>query len=283
MDSDFSGVSGKRVIVTGPTSGIGEAIARALGREGAALVLACRDTAKGERVAASILGAGGTSDVAVLPVDVASHASVRRFADAYGARFDRLDVVVHNAGLGQSRRVETPEGLEVVFATNVLGYHRLALAVEDLLVSSAPARHVVVASTFAGNLDLDDLQWTARPYDELAVYAQSKACNRLWAWALARRLAGQGVTVNAMAPGFVPQTGLTRNLSPELREAYRHRTGRSVEQGADTAVWLAASSAVQDVTGRFYYDRKELPCEFRDRDTEERLWALCESFSRERS
>jgi NAD(P)-dependent dehydrogenase (short-subunit alcohol dehydrogenase family) len=283
MSPEFAGIAGKRVIVTGPTSGIGEAIAHALGRDGAALVLACRDTAKGERVAASILAEGGTRDVAVLHVDVASQASIRQFADAYRQRFERLDVLVHNAGLGQSRRVETPEGIELVFATNVLGYHRLAVALEDLLVNSAPARQVIVASTFAGNLDLDDLQWRVRPYEELAVYAQAMACNRLWSWALARRLAGRGVAVNAMAPGFVPQTGLTRNLSPELREAYRGRTGLSVEQGADTAAWLAAGSAVHGVTGRFYYDRKELPCELRDREAEERLWAICESFSREGS
>jgi NAD(P)-dependent dehydrogenase (short-subunit alcohol dehydrogenase family) len=279
MTSELTGITGKRVLITGPTSGIGEAIAHALGQEGAALVLACRDSAKGERVAADILAAGGTGDVTVLHVDVASHVSIRQFADAYRARFDRLDVLVHKAGLGQTRRVETPEGIELVFATNVLGYHRLAVALEDLLLRSAPARQVVVASTFAGNLDLDDVQWTARAYEELAVYAQSKACNRLWSWALARRLADRGVTVNAMAPGFVPQTGLTRNLSPQLRDVYRGRSGRSVQQGADTAVWLAASPAVRGVTGRFYYDRQELPCEFRGRQAEERLWALCESFS----
>jgi NAD(P)-dependent dehydrogenase (short-subunit alcohol dehydrogenase family) len=134
----------------------------------------------------------------------------------------------------------------------------------------------MVASTFAGHLDLDDLQWTRRPYDELAAYAQSKACDRLLSWALARRLEPRGVTVNAMAPGFVPDTGLSRNLSPALRESYRGRTGRSVQQGADTAVWLASSAELDAVTGRFFYDRAELPCEFRDLDSEEKLWSICE-------
>jgi NAD(P)-dependent dehydrogenase (short-subunit alcohol dehydrogenase family) len=269
----------KRIVITGPTSGIGEEIAYQLGRAGTALVLACRDVAKGEQVAARILAAGGTTDVTVLPLDAASQQSILDFAEAYRQRYDRLDVLVNNAGLGHGQRLETPEGLELVFATNVLGYHRLSLALSDLLARSAPSRIVVVASTFASDPDLDDLQWTRRPYEELAAYAQSKACNRLLSWALARRLEARGVTVNAMAPGFVPQTGLSRNLSPDLREAYSRRTGRPVAQGADTAVWLALSPEVDGVTGRFFYDRAELPCELRDTTREEKLWAICQAFT----
>jgi NAD(P)-dependent dehydrogenase (short-subunit alcohol dehydrogenase family) len=268
----------KRIIVSGATSGIGEEIAYQLGRAGAALVLGCRDVRKAERVAARILDEGGTTDVVVLPLDAASQTSIQDFSRAYRQRFDQLDVLVNNAGLGHGQRLETPEGVELVFATNVLGYHRLSVALSDLLVHSAPSRVVVVASTFASNLDLDDLQWTRRQYEELAAYAQSKACNRLFSWALARRLEPRGVTVNAMAPGFV-QTGLSRNLSPELRDAYRRRTGRPVAQGADTAVWLALSPEVEGVTGRFFYDREELPCEFRDTAREERLWAICQGFT----
>lgn len=266
----------QRILVTGATSGIGEQTARQLGRAGAALVLACRDVAKGERVAQSIRAEGGTTDVVVLPYDAASQVAIQELARTCRERFGRLDVLVNNAGLGHGQRLETPEGLELVFATNVLGYHRLSLALLDLLEAGAPSRIVVVASTFASHLDLDDLQWTRRPYDELAAYAQSKACNRLWSWALARRLAVRGVTVNAMAPGFVPQTGLSRNLSPELRAAYSQRTGRTAAEGADTAVWLATSSDVEGVTGGFYFDRRELPCEFRDETDEDRLWAICQ-------
>ena len=131
-----------------------------------------------------------------------------------------------------------------------------------------------VASTFAGDLDLDDLQFERRPYDELQAYAQSKACNRLLTWALARRLEGTGVTANAMAPGFVPATGLSRGLSPDLQRAYARRSGRSLSEGADTAVWLTASPDVAGISGRFFYDRGERPCEFRDRVVEERLWNL---------
>lgn len=269
----------KRIVISGATSGIGEEIAYQLGRAGAALVLACRDVAKGERVAARILAEGGTRDVVVLPFDAASQTSILEFADTCRQRFDRLDVLVNNAGLGHGQRLETPEELELVFATNVLGYHRLSIALAGLLAASAPSRIVVVASTFAGHLDLDDLEWKRRPYEELAAYAQSKACNRMLSWALARRLEPRGVAVNAMAPGFVPQTGLSRNLSPDLREAYRRRSGRPVAHGADTAVWLALSADVEGVTGRFFYDRAELSCEFRDLAGEERLWATCQGLT----
>jgi NAD(P)-dependent dehydrogenase (short-subunit alcohol dehydrogenase family) len=93
-------------------------------------------------------------------------------------------------------------------------------------------------------------------------------------WALARRLEGTGVTANAMAPGFVPATGLARGLSPDRQRAYASRTGRTLTEGADTAVWLATSRDVEGVNGRFFYDRRERPCEFRDMATEERLWQL---------
>jgi NAD(P)-dependent dehydrogenase (short-subunit alcohol dehydrogenase family) len=135
---------------------------------------------------------------------------------------------------------------------------------------------VVVASAFAGDLDLDDLQFTRRPYDGLMAYRQSKACDRLWSWALARRLQPRAITVNAMTPGWVPDTELSRNLLPEVRQA-RARPGRTVAQGADTIVWLASDPAVAEVTGRFFADRRELPCEFRNTQDEETLWRICES------
>ncbi len=267
----------KHVIVTGATSGIGRQIALELGAEGAGLVLACRDVAKAQQVADEIGRRPGASTPVVMPIDTSSQRSIAEFAEAYRRRFSRLDVLVNNAGVGNGTRLKSVDGLELTFATNVLGYQLLSLELLDLLKASAPARIVNVASLFASHLDLDDLQFERRRYDELQAYAQSKACNRLLTWALARRLDGSGVTANAMAPGFVPGTGLSRNLSPELREAYSKRTGRTVEQGADTAVWLASSSEVEGVSGRFFADRREVPCEFRSAEVEERLWKISES------
>jgi retinol dehydrogenase-12 len=170
------------------------------------------------------------------------------------------------------------DGIELTFATNVLGYHRVTCGLLDHFNRDGAARVVVVASAFAGDLDLDDLEFTRRGYDGLLAYRQSKACDRLWSWAVARRLQPRGITVNAMTPGWVPDTELSRNLLPEVRQA-RARPGRTVVQGADTAVWLAASPDVAGLTARFFADRREAPCEFRRHDTEERLWRICEDFA----
>jgi NAD(P)-dependent dehydrogenase (short-subunit alcohol dehydrogenase family) len=260
-------------LITGPTSGIGLQIARDLAATGARLVLACRDLAKGEAVAAELRDMG-SPDVIVKELDAASAPSIAALARSCAADRLRIDVLVNNAGVANSERRVTRDGFELTFATNVLGYHRLSLALLEQLRASPPARIVNVASTFAGDLDLDDLQFERRPYDQLQAYAQSKACNRLLTWALARRAAGIGVTVNAMAPGFVPGTGLTRGLSADLQRIYAGRTGRSPKEGADTATWLASSRDLDGVTGRFFYDRGEWPCELRNQATEARLWRM---------
>ena len=135
----------------------------------------------------------------------------------------------------------------------------------DLLKKSAPSRIVNVASTFASDLDLDDLQFERRPFESFKAYAQSKACNRLLTWAFARRLDGSGVTINAMTPGLITETGLYRNAAPELvKRLNQYSGGRTSAQGADTAVWLASDAEVEGVTNKFFEDRKELPCEFRN-------------------
>lgn len=144
-----------------------------------------------------------------------------------------------------------------------------------MLKASAPSRIVNVASTFASDLDLDDLQFEHRPYDGMKAYAQSKACDRILTWAFARRLEKSGVTVNAMAPGLVPESNLFRRMSVETRRALRQRGGMSVAQGADTAVWLASDPEIEGVSGRLFEQRKEIACHFRNIEDEEKLWDIC--------
>ena len=271
-------MKGKLAIVTGPTSGIGREIATQLAAQGAEVVLACRDVAKGQATLEEIARRTGARAVSVMRVDVASQASIREFAKAFRNTHSRLDVLVNNAGLNSRTRRQSADGIELTLATNVLGYHLLTHELLEILKASAPARIVNVASTYAGNLDIDDLQFTKRPYNPVMAYQQSKACNRLLTWALARRLAGSGVTANAMAPGLV-QTGLYRETRVPVRLLLRiiglfH--GRSVEQGADTAVWLASSPDVEGVSGKLFELRKEIPCQFRNAELEEQLWAACD-------
>ena len=149
----------------------------------------------------------------------------------------------------------------------------------DLLHASAPARIVNVASEYASDLDLDDLQFERRPFESFKVYAQSKACNRLFTWALARRLKGTKVTANAMTPGLVVDTGLYRYASPELVGRLRTYSARTVADGADTAVWLATSPEVEGLTSKFFVDRKKTPCKFRNKTDEEKLWGICENLT----
>jgi NAD(P)-dependent dehydrogenase (short-subunit alcohol dehydrogenase family) len=273
----MNSIAGKRVLITGPTSGIGRQVAIELGRLSAHLVLACRNEAKGRDVAREIAANRHAGSVDVMHLDVSRRQSVQAFVAELVARHPPIDVLVNNAGTVQGERRESADGIELTFATNVLGYHRVTSGVLDHFTTGGTPRIVVVASAFAGDVGLADLEFRRRPYDGLLAYRQSKACDRLWSWALARRLEPRGITVNAMTPGWVPDTELSRNLLPEVRQA-RARPGRTVAQGADTAVWLAASADVAGVTGRFFADRREMPCEFRDHDTEERLWRICEDF-----
>ncbi len=269
-------VNGARIVVTGPTSGLGKKIASQLAARGAQLILACRDVERGEQVAAEIARQASAAEPEVLPVDTSSQASIRDFARKYRQRFDCLDVLVNNAGVLCPQRMTSVDGIELTFATNVIGYHLMTRELLDVLRGSAPARVVNVASTYASDVDLDDLQFESRPYDGMRAYAQSKACDRMLTWALARRLAGSGVTANAMAPGLVMETSLYDRVPDETRDYLAQMPSRTVTEGAETAVWLASAAEMEGVSGVFFEQRAEQPCEFRDVGAEEKLWALCD-------
>jgi len=275
-------MSARTVVITGPTSGIGKEIARGLARLGAPLVLGCRDTAAGERAAAELAREPGAGPLEVLPVDVASPASIQEFAGRVVAAHPRVHVLVNNAAVsrGTNPWSKSAEGIEITFATNVLGYYRVIQALLPALTAAAPARVVNVASTFASDLDLDDLEFQRRPWDAMKAYAQSKACDRLLTWAWSRRLEGTRVTANAMAPGLIVDTGLYRHTPAEVKDRLRQRSSRTPADGADTAVWLASEPGLEGVSGKLFENRKEIPCSFRGREAEERLWSICESFRR---
>jgi NAD(P)-dependent dehydrogenase (short-subunit alcohol dehydrogenase family) len=269
-------IENKRVVITGATSGIGKEVAIGLASLGAQVVLACRDRSRGDAVAAAINAKAEAERAAVMPVDTSDQGSIRAFAGAYRDTYGSVDVLVNNAGVLLADRETSVGGIEVTFATNVLGYYLVTAELLEALRAGAPSRVVNVASTFAGDLDLDDLQFERRPYDGMAAYAQSKACDRMLTWAFARRLQGTAVTVNAMAPGLVLGTSLYRHLPPATKRSLEQYGSRSVPEGAETAVWLASSPALNGVTGRFFEQGTEIPCQFRDQEAEERLWQTCE-------
>jgi retinol dehydrogenase 12 len=275
-------LAGKIALVTGASSGIGQAIAEGLAAQGATVVLAVRNPEKGEAAKAAIARATGSQKLSVLKVNTSEQASVKACAQAFKAKFKKLDMLVNNAGVNLPKQQKTAQGVDLVFATNVLGYYWMTLAFADLLKAAKPARIVNVASTFAGELDLTDLQFSRRKYNGIQAYKQSKACDRLLSWAFARKLAPQGLTVNAMAPGFV-YTGLYREMKGFAALLMRFlglRIGVKVAAGADTAIWLATSPEVKGKTGIFYYKRQATPCEFADQAKENDLMKICAVLSK---
>jgi NAD(P)-dependent dehydrogenase (short-subunit alcohol dehydrogenase family) len=269
-----------RVLITGATSGIGQEVALQLARQGAALILPCRDAGRGNTTAGSIARATGGAKPDVVECDTGSFHSVRRCAAEIRAKYDHLDVLINNAGAQNLERRLSPDGIEATFATNVLGYFLLTSELLDLLKASAPSRIVNVASTYAGGLDLEDLEFKRRAYGNIPAYQQSKQANRMLTWALARRLEGARVTANAMSPGLV-MTGLYRDMKgfgKGFMRVLSKVAGRTLAQGADTVTWLATSAEVEGVSNKFWDKRRELPCKFRDEASEERLWKICETY-----
>jgi NAD(P)-dependent dehydrogenase (short-subunit alcohol dehydrogenase family) len=269
-------LAGKKCLVTGASAGIGLATARDLARLGAHVVMAVRDPEKGEKARRSIVGATGR-EVELALVDLASRTSIRAFARDFAARHPKLDVLVNNAGIWSERRRISPDGVELVWATNVLGYFLVTDLLLPVLKAAGKARVVNVASQLAGGLDVADVQFERRPWSGRAAYAQSKQADRMLTWALARRLEGTGVTANALHPGFVATEifGKGGGLVSLGASLYSKLRGRRPEEGADTVVWLAASPDVEGRSGLFWVDRQERRCRFRDEGGEEALWALC--------
>jgi NAD(P)-dependent dehydrogenase (short-subunit alcohol dehydrogenase family) len=277
----MNSMKSKRVIITGPTSGVGKEIAMQLAEFGAEVILACRDAQKGKEAASEISQRTSATDVVVMEIDTSSHKSIREFAREFRGRYDHLDVLINNAGgnRGALPKVNSVDGIELTFATNVLGYFLLIQELLPLLEKSAPARIVNVASEYASDLDLDDLQFDRRPFESSKAYAQSKACNRMLTWALARRLKGSDVTANAMTPGLITETELYRNSPPQMiQRLAQYSGGRTSAQGAETAVWLASAPELEGVSGKFFEDREEVECQFRNEHNEEKLWSICEGY-----
>jgi len=279
MTDALTDLHGKICVVTGASSGIGKEIARNFCRMGATVVIGCRDRARGDEICRTIAAAPGRAEFEF--VDVSRPTSIRAFAASIIRRHSQVHVLVNNAGIWSRKRQETPDGFELTWATNVLGYHVAATSLLPALRVGAPSRIVYVASTFVRGVDTADPEFRRKPYRGIAAYRQSKGADRMLAWALARRLAGSGVTVNAVHPGGV-NTGIYREARGwwgALMHAWVRSTKLSPEQGADAPTWIAVAPLLQDVTGKFFVGRQETACGLRDECREERLWRICEDMS----
>lgn len=271
-------LTGRVCLVTGANSGIGRAAATALAARRADVYLLCRDRARGEEAVSSIRGATGNAGVHVEVVDVSHLASVRAFVERYAP--SHVDVLIHNAGVLPATRQETPEGLELTLATNVVGPFLLTHLLHAKLAAAGGARVIFVSSggMYAQTLSLDDLQWTRRRFDGVTAYAQTKRMQVVLTEMLARRWSRAEIAVHCMHPGWA-DTPAVRSSIPRFYRVMRNRL-RTPEEGADTVVWLAAARATMP-SGRFWLDRAPQPTHLLPFTVEEprdraRLWRTCQ-------
>jgi NAD(P)-dependent dehydrogenase (short-subunit alcohol dehydrogenase family) len=276
------GMGGKVVLITGGTSGIGKATATALAAMGAGVVVSGRDRERGEAALAEIRRASDSEKVSLMLADLAVQSEVRKLADDFRERHDRLDVLVNNAGLIRSERTETPDGIELTLAVNHLAPFLLTNLLLDLLIESAPSRIITVSSEArrSAEIDFDDLQ-SERRYRAFPVYGMTKKANILFTYELAERLAGTGVVANCVHPGGVNTNFGDDNRSPGilLFRAFKPFM-RTPEQGADTVIYLASSPEARAMSGRCLVDRQEVsPAEPRDEAAQKRLWEVSEKLT----
>ena len=270
-------IRGKTVLLTGGTSGIGLEASVALAGQGARVLLVGRDPARTAAAVADVAARSGSKDVSSLLCDFSSQAAVRTLAADVRARVDRLDVLVNNAGGVNKARRLTGDGIEATFAVNHLGYVLLTNLLLDLVVKSAPARIVTVASVGhrRGTLDFEDLGFE-RGYSIMRAYSRSKLANVLFAAELARRLAGTGVTSNSLHPGSVDTniwSGAPLWAKPIISILFRPFF-ISAEKGGARIVQLAADPGLEGVTGQYFEDGRAVePAPLaRDASLATRLW-----------
>ncbi|MGU3540900.1 SDR family NAD(P)-dependent oxidoreductase [Methylobacterium sp. A54F] len=274
--------AGRTALVTGATSGIGRETALGLARAGLALAIVGRDAGKTEATARDIRAAVPGAVVATHVADLSAQDEIRRLAAAVRAAHPRLDVLVNNAGAIFDRRTLTVDGIERTWALDHLGYVLLTLELLDLLKASgrpgAAARIVNVASAahLRGHVDFDDLEG-ARRFSAIKAYSQAKLGNVLFTYALARRLAGEPVTVNALHPGVI-NTGFAKNTGGLLGFGWGliRPFLRAPEEGAATSLHVATAPEAEGVSGRYFSRSREETSspESRDEAVQERVWAL---------
>jgi len=271
----------KIVIITGSNKGIGKEAAKQIAKLGAKVYLACRSLDSANQVRDEIIKETGNQNVFVKHLDLASVESIINFAEQFKKEESKLDVLINNAGVMSQSKNLNDNGVEMTFAINVLGHHLLTRLLVELLKNASPSRIINVASDYAGGLDLEDINFDKRNYDLTAAYKQSKQANRMLTREWARKLEKYNIAVYSITPGWVPKTDLFREQSTFNKAVLKTAGfvgGRTVEQGADTIVWLASAEKIEGTNGGFFNQRKEEKCRFFNPADEKILWDKCEGY-----
>jgi retinol dehydrogenase 14 len=267
----------KTVLVTGATSGIGWEASVSFAQMGARLIMVGRDASKTAQKVEAVRQRSGSRTVDSLLCDFSSQAQVRRLAQEFRGRYDKLHVLVNNAGTVFSKRTVTADGIESTFAVNYLGPFLLTNLLLDVLKASAPARVITVSSSghYSGTMDFDDLGFE-HGYQIMRAYGRSKLADVLFTRELAKHLEGTGVTVNALHPGAVGTNIWDR--APAYTRPFFTLAKRlfmiSPAAGAETIVYLATSPEVEGETGLYFEkNRPKLPSRLAQDDAvAQRLW-----------
>lgn len=269
------------VIVTGANSGIGKATSIGLAKTGATVVMLCRRKTEGEAAVQEVRFLTGNNSVDLMLCDLGSLKSIEEFCLEFKKKYQRLDVLLNNAGVILSQRHETVDGYELQFGVNHLGHFFLTNLLLDRLIESAPSRIINVSSGAhkVGKIHFKDIN-LKKNFHVMRAYAQSKLANILFTYELAERLKDTGVTVNCLHPGAVATkmginrdngfgTLITRMLKPFFQTA---------EKGAETSIFLATSHEVAGVTGKYFYRKKAIASSKRsyDKTIAKELWNLSE-------
>ncbi len=279
MENSDKPMKGKICMVTGATSGIGEVTARALAQQGAMVIIVGRNPEKGATTVGQIKQQTGNPLVEFMLADLSSQKEIHQLVEQFKSHYQRLDVLVNNAGASFRKQQESIDGIEMTFALNHLGYFLLTNLLLDTLKSSAPARIVNVSSGEHKRvkLNFEDLQGKQK-YNSYQAYKQSKLCNILFTYELARRLEGTAVTVNAVTPGLVKtKLGLENGGFPALmKRLINFMAGKSPEEGAQAIIYLATSPDVEGVTGKYFVKQEAVPSsnDSYDKDAARRLWQV---------
>lgn len=258
----------KSVLITGATGAIGKSIARLIAeKENYSVTLLARNEQKVATVVNEIKRATGNQNIKYLICDLSRKHEIQKTADDWKKP---LHILINDAGVTPRRRAETDEGIEMQWATNVLGYFWMMKFFAPILERSKHARIVNVASYWAGGMDLNDPEFKHRYYNNDTAYRQSKQADRMLTVAFAERLKNKGITVNACHPGDVRST-LASNLGYGGHE--------TPDQGAATLVRLATDPQFDKITGKYFEHGQESLCRFgKDREAVEQLYKICDEY-----
>ena len=275
-------MEGKICIITGANSGIGKATAIGLAKMNATIVMMCRSKERGEEAQKEIIELTGNKKVDLLLCDLSSQESIRKFVSEFKSKYQKLHILINNAGVMLSKREISVDGFEMNFAVNHLAPFLLTNLLLDALKKSAPSRIINVSSAAhrMAKMDFDDLQSEKRKYRLFKIYGISKLALMLFSYELNRRLEGTSVTVNTVHPGVV-NTNLGQDQS-SFSKGFAKLFFKKPEKGAETSIYLASSQEVEGITGKYFAKKqqKQSSEESYNEDYAKRLWDLSKEMTK---